>query len=292
MIYNQNTFTWGYELEFGDVDRRLQIPAQLGEWEYAETDIVNVLPPYQYIACDPLGLEPPYGGEINVKPATSKHRLIDRIDDIISFFEQHGNQPTPSCVSHGHVHVYVPGLREDLPALKRLISYIKLNQHRAVERIHAFVDKPGMKEIPGAKAYLKLDCGRLMPDFMCDNIINLATNFDQFIRLHAAGKDGVSMGRPFRYAINTYCMKHTGTVEFRFFRNSVDLGEMLDELLFVEEFMLCALNGESSTVDDLLDAHNYQFPPFIFDAAAVKGWVITKYSKERGHKERKYYDAS
>jgi hypothetical protein len=60
---------------------------------------------------------------------------------------------------------------------------------------------------------------------MCDNINELATDFNHFIKLHAAGKDGVSMGRPFRYAINTYCMKHTGTIEFRCFRSTINLDE-------------------------------------------------------------------
>jgi hypothetical protein len=41
--YFPKLFTFGYEIEFGDVNRRLTIPPDLGKWETAETDIVNLL---------------------------------------------------------------------------------------------------------------------------------------------------------------------------------------------------------------------------------------------------------
>lgn len=287
-MYNSSTFTYGYELELGDVDRSLAIPDNIGSWEYSETDIINILPPYQYIACDPLGSSPPMGGEINVKPGKTQDELLDRIEKLLKFFKDAGNTPTASCVSHGHVHVHIPGLRDDILALKRLITYIKCNQKLTVEKIHAYKDLPGISDLPGAKVYLKLDCGRLMPDYMSDNIINLATSFDHFIKLHAAGKDGVSMGRPFRYAINTYCMKHTGTIEFRFFRNSIDLEEIAYELLFAELFIDAALN-DGPDVEAILSVTGWRFPPFVFDYKAVKGWLETKYTKERGQKKHRVY---
>ena len=40
--YASDKFTWGYEIEWGDVDRRLTPPDHLGKWEFAETDIVNI----------------------------------------------------------------------------------------------------------------------------------------------------------------------------------------------------------------------------------------------------------
>ncbi len=43
MKYDPSKFTWGYEIEFGDINRNVDIPEHLGKWEYAETDIVNIL---------------------------------------------------------------------------------------------------------------------------------------------------------------------------------------------------------------------------------------------------------
>ena len=287
MTYDPKTFTWGFEMEVGDVDRRLPLPEELGKWEFSETDVVNLNPPYRGIACDPLGIEPPFGGEINVRPTKTWKEQVDRIFEILDFYKSHGNNPTSNCISHNHVHVYVPGLKEDVDALKRLVAYIKENQHVVVDRIHAFRLHPDMASTKTAKTYLKLDCGRLMPDYMCNNIINLTTDFEHFIKLHCAGKDGVSMGRPFRYAINTYCMKHTGTIEFRCFRNSFDRRELEDSFRFVEAFIDAALNNGPDVLQILLEG-DYKFPELKYDHEIYTSWEKTKYDKERGKKSREF----
>jgi len=123
---------------------------------------------------------------------------------------------------------------------------------------------------------------------MSDNIINLATDFASFIKLHAAGKDGVSMGRPFRYAINTYCMKHTGTIEFRCFRSSVKRNEIESQFRFVEKFIDSALNG-GPDVSEILEQEKFTFPEFVWDDKEYGGWNRTKYDKSRGTKKREYH---
>ena len=290
-IYDPKTYTWGYEIEWGDIDRSLEIPEHLGGWEYAETDIVNIHEPYKYVACDPLGTEPPMGGEVNTKPTATKEEQVDRIMDIHQLFVDNGDQPSASCVNHGHLHVFVPGLKDDLGALKRLISYIKENQADTVDICYQFYDAATMKGAKGAKMYLKYDGGRLMPDYMCDNIVNLAEDFNHFIKLHAAGKDGVSMGRPFRYAINTYCMKHTGTIEFRCFRSSTNRKQIEDSFRFAEKFIDAALN-DGPSVKEILAENSFEFPPFVWDLNEYVGWERTKYSKERGTKHREYHEVA
>lgn len=291
MRFDPSTFTYGYEIEWGDIDRRLQIPDHLGSWEYAETDIVNIHEPYRFVACDPLGEEPPFGGEINTKPTATWQEQVNRVMELHQFFVDAGNKPSASCVNHGHLHVFVPGLKEDLSALKSLIAYIKENQKDTIESCYQFRDGPGMKTTKGATTYLKFDGGREMPDYMCDNIINLATDFDHFIKLHAAGKDGVSMGRPFRYAINTYCMKHTGTIEFRCFRSTTNREEIESQFRFAEKFIDAALNGGPS-VREILAEDNYKFPPFVWNLAEYFGWVNTKYDKSRGEKKREFHEVA
>jgi hypothetical protein len=139
--------------------------------------------------------------------------------------------------------------------------------------------------------YLKFDGGRPMPEYMCDNINELATDFNHFIKLHAAGKDGVSMGRPFRYAINTYCMKHTGTIEFRCFRSTINREEMESQFHFVERFIDSALNGGPS-VRKILSEYDYKFPPFKWNLDEYYGWQQTKYPKERGEKKREFHEVA
>lgn len=287
MNYNKQTFTYGYEIEWGDIDRRVEIPAHLGKWEHAETDIVNLHEPFKYVACDPLGLDPYMGGEINTMPTATWQEQVDRIIELRNYFVSKGSHPSAGCVNHGHLHVYVPGLKNDIGALKRLIAYIKANQADTIEACYGYYDSQYMKGSKNAKTYLKYDGGRAMPDYMCDNIINLATDFDHFIKLHAAGKDGVSMGRPFRYAINTYCMKHTGTIEFRCFRSSVKREEIESQFKFAERFIDAALN-DGQCVREILASDTFTFPPFYFDKLEYDGWEKTKYDKSRGTKVREY----
>jgi hypothetical protein len=285
MNYDTKNFTWGFEIEWGDIPRSTVIPEHLGKWEHAETDIVNLVEPYRGLACDPLGIEPPVGGEINTKPTNTWQEQVDRIMEIKSLFEH----PTASCVNHGHLHVYVPGLKDDIDGLKRLTKYIRDNQHIVIDRCYQFDLHPYMSLSKTAKTYLKWDGGRPMPDYMANNILTLANNFEDFIRLHAAGKDGVSMGRPFRHAINTYCMKHTGTVEFRCFRSSIDRKEIEDSFRFVEKFMDAALNN-GPDVDKLLIGEGYTFPKFEYDHEIYVAWENTKYDKSRGNKQREFLE--
>lgn len=291
MIFDKDKWTWGYEIEWGDIDRNLEIPEHLGKWEHAETDIVNIHSPYKYVACDPQGIEPPMGGEINVAPTNTWTEQVDRILEIYNMFVENGDNPSSSCINHGHLHVFVPGLKDDVEALKRLVMYIKENQKTATEELYGFYDHVEIRGSKGAKMYLKHDGGRQMPEYMCDNIINLSIDFNHFIKLHAAGKDGVSMGRPFRYAINTYCMKHTGTIEFRCFRSTTKRNEIDSQFRFAEKFIDSALNGGPS-VDDILRDGNYDFPPFIWDLGEYSGWINTKYDKSRGEKIREYREVN
>lgn len=286
--YDETSFSYGVELEWGDVDRRLQIPESLGSWEYCETDIINVNEPFKYIACDPLGIEPHFGGEINTMPTHTIKEQIEIISNIKKFFETNGNRPTPSSVSHTHVHVCVPGLINDIDALKKLTEYVYKNQEQTVAMCGKFVDSPEITKNK-AKMYLKYDGGRLLPEYMKNNIINLATDLPSFIKMHCAGKDGVSMGRPFRYGINMYSLKHLGTIEFRFFRSSTDLEEIKSCLEFCKLFLLNALN-DGDDVKTILGNNTFKFPEFKFNEPEYQGWLKTKYPKERGKKERKFYE--
>lgn len=289
--YDKSTFTYGYEIEWGDIRRDLDIPEHLGSWEYSETDIINLQPPYQYVASDPLGIDPPVGGEVNTKPTKTWEDQVARIGEIKQFFVDNGCPPTVCCTTHGHLHVHVPGLTEDIDALKRLIKYIKENQQQTVEHCLPYYDDQYMKGLKGAKMYMKYDGGRLMPDYMSDNIINMAKDFDHFIKLHAAGKDGVSMGRPFRYAINTYCLKHTNTIEFRCFRATTDLNKIRDQFRFVEMFIDAALN-DGPSVFEIISENDFDFPEYYFDRDEYVGLLKTRYDKSRGKKKRSFHEAT
>lgn len=279
--------TFGLELEFGDVDRSLLIPPELGAWEYSERDIYNTQPPYRFVAADPLGIEPPVGGEINVFPGRSPEEVSERVSDLLDFFHENDNTPTVPCTSHLHVHVRVPGLRTVTDPLRRLSSWIKENQHDAIRVCGRYEDTAEVRKA-GAKSYMKLDGGRPMPDWQLDNLMK-ATDFDDWIRLHCCGKDGVSRGRPFRHAINTYCMKHIDTIEWRMFRGSDDPDEIYDAIRLVRDCTKAALTVGTPFLD-IYHHGGYCLPEFRFDPEAWAGHQATKWGEKRGKKERTFHD--
>jgi len=282
-----NSMTYGYELEISNVRRDRVLPDWAGTWEYAETDILNTRGPYALRASDPLGLDPPVGGEVNIVPARSPEELTDRICDLIDWFRAQGDDPDVSLVNHGHVHAHVPGLIQDVIALRRLAKYVADNQNATVEHFYRLVEEPGMDQVKEVRNYLRWDGGRLLPEWMAANIITRTDSFDDFIRLHCCGKDGVSRGRPFRYAINMYCLKHTQTVEFRCLRASIERRHIFDSIRFARDFMKAALE-DGPSVPELIRRNRYSVAPLNFNVEQARAWWATKWDKERGKKVRRF----
>ena len=81
-MYNRNSFTYGMEIEWGDVPRSFLIPENLGSWEYSERDIINLRDPYKNVCADPLGETPPVGGEINTKPTKTWQEQVSAGEEL------------------------------------------------------------------------------------------------------------------------------------------------------------------------------------------------------------------
>lgn len=281
MPFDPSTFTYGCELELSDVDRRMVLPKHLGRWDRSERDIVNLRPPIRGIAADPLGENPPFGGEVNTVPTRGWRGQLGIIEELLRFLGPNaGACPT----SHFHVHVHVPGLENDLEALKDLATYIWLSQIDMVELCGQF-EKRG--DMDGAAArYMKLDGGRLMPQYMWLNMMEAET-VEQFMKMHCAGRDGVSMGRPLRYAINMYSLRNTRTVEFRMFRNTLDIALIWNIFRACEGFMDRALN-HGGGFRELVMAEELEFPEMQWSKELWDGLQRTKHPENRGEKTRLY----
>jgi hypothetical protein len=276
--YDPNTFTYGFEIEWGDIDRKMQIPEELGSWEYCETDIINLIEPYRGLGSDPRGINPPVGGEINMMPTKTWQHQVDNIMKVKELFDDHGTPPTAGCVNHGHLHIHVPGLIEDIDALKRMMRYIKENQHVVMDRVYQFRVYPNMEQTKTAKTYLKHDGGRIAPDWLLENLATVPVDFNDWLRVHCCGKDAKTLSRPFRYGIHTYALKNSKTVEFRCFRSSIDRREIEDSFRFAAAFMDAALN-DGPDVQEILLSYDYKFPPFTYEHEMYMGWEKTKYER-------------
>lgn len=276
--YDRNTFTYGFEIEWGDIDRKMPIPPELGAWEYCETDIINLREPYRGLGSDPKGVNPPVGGEINMMPTKTIQEQVDNIMKIHDLFVDHGTPPTAGCVNHGHLHIHVPGLTEDIDALKRLSRYLRDNQHMTIDRCYQFRIMPNMEMTKTAKTYLKHDGGRIMPDWLATNLATVPVDFEDWIRVHCCGKDAKTLSRPFRYGIHTYALKNSKTIEFRCFRSSVNRQEIMDSFRFAADWIDAALN-DGPDVQELFLTNDYKFPPFEYDHEMYMAWEKTKYER-------------
>jgi hypothetical protein len=319
MKYDKRMFTWGYEIEWGDITRNIKIPKNLGKWEHHETDIVNIHGKYRGRGSDPLGIDPPVGGEINTVATKTWQEQVDRIFEIYDLFVKNGDNPSSACVNHGHIHVHIPGLIDDIESLKKLVKYIQKNQKITIEKCYRFKEYPEM-EIPGigdySRSYSKFDCGIGMPDDMCNNIINMANNFDDFIKLlnpkyyypklpehiwiesvkssQESENDILNkVGHPhyYRYAINTLSLKYNKTIEFRCFRSTINRKELSDSFKFVENFLDSALN-DGPDVEEILKDYSYTFPEFNYDYEIFRLWEKTKYFSvlRKRKKQRTFYE--
>jgi hypothetical protein len=287
--YEHSTFSYGLELELSDVPRSVEIPEHLGAWEFSERDIVNTKPPFLGIAADPKGLEPPIGGEINTVPTKTIEEQVSNVADIFSVFRNVGWDPAVGPTSHGHVHIHIPGLTEDIEALKRLARFIYRNQDEMIYRCGRFEKHPSMD----AKAvmYMKLDGGRKLPEYIVKNILERATDLKSFIDMHCMGKDGVSRGRPFRYAINMYSLKHTQTIEFRMFRATTSLDLIYNCLEVVSAFMDQAMMWDGDDNSDSAVFHvpkKIEYPPMMWDRSLWDSLQKTKHPETRGKKVRSF----
>jgi hypothetical protein len=118
-------WTYGCEMQFGDWDTRKLDPAfGIDRREHGNMNSNG-------IAADPSGKSYPYGGEVltpwGYSPASQGEKLQ-------LFLDLHPN----AALNHRsslHVHIGVPGLAENLPALKRINRYNRIWLPTILDRI-------------------------------------------------------------------------------------------------------------------------------------------------------------
>lgn len=254
-----NRISWGMELEFGDVSRNLDIPKELGFWNYDEKDIVNQREPYWGIAADPLGINPPVGGEINTIPTYDYHEQVVIFEKLKQFFIDHDCPPTASCVSNTHVHVHIPGLRDNLGRLKSFMSLIYRHQEKILRRVYG--RSPGKNRL----RYLKLDSGREYPQDVYDKIMASETTVDFFSRC-VVNPNNISE----RYLLNFISLLKNNTLEFRFFRCTTEVHEIESIIHFCNDFVHIVLENRFINYDD------YTFPKLELNEDLFYSWKATR----------------
>jgi len=253
--------TFGAEYELGDVDRKITLPDG-ANWNFKDHSIANSTG----IANDEKAKLYTLGGEINTDPTDSINGQLAIWEGIRNSFENiHINHRT-----NLHLHIQVPGLRENLPRLKRLMEYIQEHQDRVYQLVEPLsapmqTDYNTEASYKGAvqryKRRLISHQNKLKPKQVAACMG--AETAEEFINGHAPkNKEGKPQwALAVRGGINVSQLRETNTVEFRHFTPSLDTDEIESCFNWVHAFMNAALvTGE--TPDQLYATRTWKFPPF------------------------------
>ena len=282
-MYKIESFTYGTELEFADVDIRNDLPDGC-QWNKKDYSIVNS----NGVANDPLGKTCLYGGEINTKPTNTIHEQMIVIYKIIHILYP---KPVINYKCNLHIHVGVPGLKEDLTTLKQVYAYA----YNMDEKLFDIID-PMPRPIKLNNADSKLESKRYNRNLISHRKKPSAKRFaevmasttpQEFFENHAT-RDKIGKlcwAITPRDGINLRQLWETDTVEFRHFFGTLDLEEIRNCLIWCSEFMNLAINSPTIPPQSILKNNpNLRFPkPVKFDANLQRGYVMTNVA----HQNRK-----
>lgn len=299
-MVDSKKISFGCELEWSDIDRRVDIPITLGEWEGpkiagyymgSEIDIVNTKGQWKGHGTDPLCIECKVGGEIHTQPSNTIDSQMYRIMDIMNRF----STVCVACPNHGHIHVGIPGIKQDLEALKNLFRYTQKNEADLIKACCGYneVEAQSVRDANlenWVKDYLLVGDGKsINPDIYeqvekaesVERILNLLENTPCDDWFWDTNKR-VSLWNSHRTAFNLFNLTKGETVEFRIFRASINPVEIYSSLFFAKRYVEEALKGENGKpVLEILKEGNFKFPKLNFDEDLARGWQETRSTKGR-----------
>ncbi|HVX90863.1 MAG TPA: hypothetical protein VHC20_04510, partial [Candidatus Paceibacterota bacterium] len=198
------------------------------------------------IANDPTGMLHQYGGEINTPPTDTILGQVECLREIKKLFPE----AKVNYRSNLHVHVRVPGLKDDLNTLKQVQAFI----HRVMPEVFPIVEPiprptatryPDPDELKGA---LRRYRRRLVSHHTLLSKPRLhrqlqAKTIEEFFNLEPPQSKG---GKPLWHAQPRLCVSlrqllQTDTVEFRHFPGTLDETLLLNCVDWCVKFMAAAL---------------------------------------------------
>ena len=301
--------SYGCELEWSDVDRRVDIPVELGSWEGpkiagyymgSEIDIVNTKGQWKGVGTDPLCITCRVGGEIHSQPSVFIESQLLRVMRILDLF----SVANVACPNHGHIHVGIPEIlrEENLEFLKNIFRYTRKNQDDVI-RAAAGYDAADQKEIMNSdlqnwvKQYLLVGDGKHITERVFDRV-EKAGSVQEILNIlqeepcedwEYVSNTVTKTPDSHRTAINLFNLTKGATIEFRIFRSTINPVELFSCLHFVRSYMTEALKGDEGVpVSEILKSFNYRFPKLNFNYALAKGWQDTRQTKGRCGPFKKY----
>ena len=283
-------WTCGVELEYGNVSLDCKLPGG-AVWNDKDNTVVSSTG----IANDPKGVLYRFGGEINTAPMKTPWDMCEHIEDIIACLTP---APIINYRSNLHIHIRVPGLKDDLPQLKKLLEYVTEYQDEAF----SVVEKIPVPDINACKHKDEYDWAmkrykrRLrshqykLPQARVEAMMNAETPqqfYEEHVHLDSKGKR--DWFHSVRAGINLRQMfEETNTIEFRHFPGTLSSKEMQDCIRWCYDFLDSAL-VTGLTPRQLMEKGNYRFPqfqPYEYETEQVYQWTNHDKNKKKVIKER------
>lgn len=260
-LYDVNSFSYGVELEYGDSNRHCSLP-EGAQWNDKDNTCVSSTG----IANDPVGELYSYGGEINTKPTFS---IEEQLEHITAINKALVPRPLINYRSNLHIHVRVPGLKDNLDHCKQLLGYINTYQQQAFDIVET-IPVPDRKTLePEVYEWALKRMKRRQKSHqykLPENRIEAmraAKTTQEFYEEHAplTEKGRMWYFSP-RAGINLRQMwEETNTIEFRHFPGTLDMNEMESCIRWCREFLNAALNTGETPLEIYLNGV-WKFPKF------------------------------
>jgi hypothetical protein len=267
MSFSVKDWTYGVELEYGNCDRTIANLPDGAQWNALDNTCVSSTG----IANDPQGKLYKFGGEINTRPTTTVDEQVEHIAKVNKFLRDNGPAPIVNYRSNLHIHIRVPGLKDDLPALKKLLRYINTYQQQAFDIVETIPVPDRNTLAPEVYTWAKKRYDRRqtshqhkLPQKRVDAMLAATTPTEfWYEHAHKDAKGNPAWFQCPRAGINLrQLFEETNTIEFRHFPGTLKVTEMRSAVNWCRDFLELALNYDDVPPVKLLETNKYAFPDF------------------------------
>ena len=283
MISDQ--FTYGIEIEVMDADTTISPEKFMGSWNQVEYEVVN--------SDGSTNKTSNLGGEFNLIPSNS---IEEQIELLKEFKKTYPNAIT-NYRNTTHIHIGVPGLKNDLEAILGFFRYIEDNLDYFLQYVVPMSHKPRREDFATPSEYkrARLYHSRQYPWFAHrvpqDRVKKIleSTSLREFYVKHFWYNEEFEkyekLANVKRACINFLSLFYHGTVEFRCWPPTINLSELEDYYEFSDRITRAALWDHSMTIEKIWNSKEWKIPPL----RPMIPWMEKSYKKERNkyHRELK-----
>lgn len=244
MKYDPHYFTYGAEHEWADWPLFRTLPEGYGR-DRKDITIVNS----NGVANDPTGKFYRFGGEINTPPTTTLLGQIDCLQELKNLLPE----ATINYRSNLHLHIRIPGLKEDLEMLKQIQLYIHENMPLCFPIIQP-MPRPKREENESLESYnghLRRWKRRKVSHqtLLTKKRLELQLSANTVEKFFNSEPPQSKAGKPLwhcqpRLCVNLRQLLETDTIEFRHFAGTLSKEELETCLCWCFDFIMAALKNK------------------------------------------------